>query len=102
MFRSRLRQARQKVGVAVRPSFAVLECVVERGEELEPLDSVVVVFYFAYAFQCFMVREYTELGAPKVAAETFESPDDSTSLQIKRSPMIFLVKRSSADVRDGF
>ena len=48
MFRGRLRQARQELGVAVRASFAVLECVVKRGEKLEPsLDSGLVVPYFA-------------------------------------------------------
>ena len=37
-------QARQEVGVAVRASFAVLECVVEGGEELvPPLGSGIVV-----------------------------------------------------------
>ena len=51
MFRGRLWQARQEVGVAVRASLAVLEYVVERGEELEPsLDSGVVVPHFAHAF----------------------------------------------------
>ena len=51
MFRGRLRQARQKVGVAVRAFFGVLECVVKRGEELEPsLDAGVVAPHFAYAF----------------------------------------------------
>ena len=81
MFCGRLRQARQEVGVAVRASLAILECVVERGEELEPsLDSNVMVPRFAYALQCLVVREYTELGAPKVEAEAFESPDDAASL----------------------
>ena len=37
-----------------------------------------------------------------VAAEALESPDDAASLQIERSSMPFPVKRSSADVRDGF
>ena len=56
MLRGRLWQAGQEVGVAVRAAFAVLVCVVERGEELEqPLDSCVVVPYFAYAFQGLMV-----------------------------------------------
>ena len=51
MLRGRLRQARHEVGVAIRAFFAVLKCVVERGEALEPyLDSGVVVPHFAYAF----------------------------------------------------
>ena len=103
MFRGRHRQARQEVGVAVRASFAVVEGVVERGEKLEPsLDSGVVIPHFADAFQCLLVREYTELNAPEVAAEAFEIPDDAASLHIKRSPMPFRVEHSSTDVRDGF
>ena len=94
---------RQDVNVAVCASFAVLECVVERGEELElSLDSSVMVPHFAYAFQGLVVGEYAELGAPKIAAKAFESPNDAAGLQIKRSPVPFRVERSSADVRDGF
>ena len=103
MFRDRLRQARQEVGVAVRASLAVLESVVERGEEHEPsLDSGVMVLHFAYAFQCLVVRECTELGTPKIAAEAFESTNDAATLQINRSSMPFRVECGSADVRDGF
>ena len=56
VFRGRIRQATLEVGVAVHASFSVFECVVERGEELEPsLDSGVVVPHFAYAFQSLVV-----------------------------------------------
>ena len=66
MFRGRLWQAGQEVGVAVRASFAVLECVVERCEELEPpLDSGIMVPHFAYAFQCLVVGEYADIFFPK-------------------------------------
>ena len=44
----------------------------------------------------------TELGAPKVAAEAFEGPDNAASLQINRIPLPFRVERSSADVLYGF
>ena len=47
-------------------------------------------------------EKYAKLGAPKIAAKAFESPNDAAGLQIKRSPMPFRVERSSADVRDGF
>ena len=74
MFRGRLGQAREEVGVAVRAALAELECEVEGGEELESsLVSGVMAPYFAYALQCFVFREYTELDSPKVAAETLES-----------------------------
>ena len=51
MVRGRLWQAGQEVGVAVRAAFAVLERLVECGEELEPpLDSGVMVPHLAFAF----------------------------------------------------
>ena len=78
MFRSRLWQAGQEVCVSVRASFAVLDCVVERGEELEPpLDLCITVPHFAYAFQCLVVGEYSECGSPKLTSEAFESPNDA-------------------------
>ena len=49
-----------------------------------------------------MVREYAELGSPKVAAEAVESPNGAAGLQGKLSPMPFRVERSSTDIRDGF
>ena len=61
-----------------------------------------MVTLFTYDFQCLLVGQYTELGAPMVAAEAFESPDDAATLQIKRSPMPFGVERDSVDVSDGF
>ena len=103
MLRGRLWQEGQEVGVAVRAGFAVLECVVERGEELEPpLDSCIMVPHFAYAFQCLVVGEYGEFGSPKVTSEAFESPNDAAGLQIERSPMPLRVWRSSAAIRYGF
>ena len=103
MFRRRLWQVGQEAGVAVRASLAVLECVIERGEELEPpLDSGTTVSRCASAFQCLVVGQYTELGRPKVPSEAFVSPNDAAGLQIKRSPMPIRVERSSADIRDGF
>ena len=71
----------------------VLDCVVERGEELSHLDSDVVVPHFAYAFQGLVVGQYAELGTPKRAAKAFESPSDAAGLEIKRSPMPFRVER---------
>ena len=52
--------------------------------------------------RAFVGGEYAELGAPKIAAKAFESPNDATGLEIKRSSMSFRVEHSSADVRDGF
>ena len=60
-----------------------------------------MVPHFAYAFQSLVVGEYAELGASKIAAKGFESPNDAAGLQIKRSPMSFRVECSSADGSDG-
>ena len=71
----------QEGSVAVGPSFAVLDLVVERGEELEPfLDSGVMVPHFAYAFQGLVVGESAKFGAPTIAAKAFESPNDAAGL----------------------
>ena len=81
MFRGGLWLAEQEVGVTVHVSVAVLECVVERGAELEPfLDSGVLVPHFAYAFLCLVAGEYAVLGSPKVTAKAFESPNDAAGL----------------------
>ena len=81
MLRGRLWQAGQEVGVAGRASFAVLECVVERGEELElPLDPGIMVPHSAYPFRYLVVGEYVEFGFPKVALEALESPNDAAGL----------------------
>ena len=75
-------QAEQEVGVAVRSTVAVLECVVERGGDLEPpLVSCIMIPHFSYAFQCLVVGKYAECGSPKVTSEAFESPNDAASLQ---------------------
>ena len=82
---------------------AILECAVERGEELEPpLDLGIMVPHFANAIQCLAVGEYAEFGSPKVVSEAFESPNDAAGLLMKRRPMPFRVEGSSTDVRDGF
>ena len=90
MLRGRLWQVGQEVCVAVRAAFAVLECVVERGEELErPLDSCIVVPHFAYAFQGLVVRECAKVGFPKVTLDEFESPNDDAGVQIQEESLAF-------------
>ena len=81
MFRGRLWQAGQEVGVAVRTSFAILEYVVERGKELEPpLDSGIMVFKFFFDLQCLMVGECAKRGSPIIPSEALESPNDAVGL----------------------
>ena len=103
MLRGRLWQAGQEVGVAVGVTFAALECVVERGEDLEPpLGLCIVGLHFANALQYLVVGEYAALSPPKLPSEVFEGPNDAAGLQIKRSPMSLRVELSTADIRDGF
>ena len=62
VFRGRLWQAGEKISIAVGAALAVLESVVERGEELEPpMDSRVVVPYLGDALQYFVVQKYAKL-----------------------------------------
>ena len=66
MFRGRLRQARQEVGVAVRASFPEFEGVIECGEQLElSLDSGVVVPHFTFDFQSLVVLQVFGSWCPK-------------------------------------
>ena len=60
--------------------FAVLDCVVERDEELgPPLDSRIVGPHFANALRCLAVGEYAGIRSPKVSSEeAFESPNAAT------------------------
>lgn len=54
-------------------AIALLEFVVERGEQLNlPPHSRIVVIHFAEAVQCLMTRESGELGSATVAAWAFE------------------------------
>ena len=69
--------------------------------EMRSQDGIMVP-HFAYAFQCHVVGEYAEFGSPVVTSEKFESPNDATGLQIKRSSMPLRVEHSSADICDGF
>ena len=65
VFRGRLWQTGQEIGISVGAALAVLEGVVERCEKLEPpLDSRVVIPHFANAFERLVIREDAKLRAP--------------------------------------
>ena len=65
VFRRRLWQTGQKIGISVGATLAVLEGVVERCEQLEPpLDSRIVIPHFANAFERLVIREDAKLRAP--------------------------------------
>ena len=63
-FRGKLWQTGQEIGTAFGAALAVLEGVVKRGEKHEPpLDSRIVISYFAHAFK-HLIREDAKLRAP--------------------------------------
>ena len=94
-------QTGQKVGISVGASLAVLERVVECGENLEPpLDSRSEVSHFADACQRLVIRRYAKFRAPEVA-EAFNGPDNAASFQVERSPVSLGIEGSAADVSDG-
>ena len=54
------------MGVSVGAALAVLECVAERGEKLEPpLDAHVVVPHFADALERLVIRKEAKLRAQR-------------------------------------
>ena len=58
VFRGRLWQTGQNIGVSLGAALAVPEGAVERCEKLEPpLDSRVVIFHFSNAFERLVIRE---------------------------------------------
>ena len=66
VLRSRLWRAGQEIGVAVGAAFAVLECTIERDDELKlPLNSCIVGPHFANALPCLVAGGYMELCSPK-------------------------------------
>ena len=69
----RLWQPREEVSITIWVVFSVLECVVKRGEVLEPpLDSRVMVPNFFDIFQSLVDRENAKLRASEVASKALE------------------------------
>ena len=103
MFRGSLwKTTGQEIGISVGAALAVLECVVERGEKLEPpLDARVVVPHFADALERLVLREDAKLRASKVASKAFDGPDNAASFQVERSLVILGIEGSAADMRVG-
>ena len=65
VFRGRLWQTGQKIGISVGTAIAVFEGVVERCEKLEPpLDSRVVIPHSVNAFKRLVIREDAKRRAP--------------------------------------
>ena len=76
-----------KIGGAVGAAFAVLECAIERGDELKlPLDSCIEGPPFANAFLCLVAGGYAELCSPQyprrcLGAQTMLTVSNSGGVQ---------------------
>ena len=102
MFRGRLWQTGQEIGISVGAALAVLEGVVERGEKLEPpLDSRIVVAHFADAFERLVIGKYAKLRAPEVASKAFDGPDNAASFQVEWNSVPLGIGGNTVDVSDG-
>ena len=72
------------MGVSVGAALAVLECVAERGEKLEPpLDAHVVVPHFADALERLVIRNYAKPRVPKVDSKVFDGPGNAANFQVQ-------------------
>ena len=89
----------QKIGDAVGAAFAVFECAIERGDELElPLDSCIESSQLAYALLCLVAGEdmrnfvfHSTIGGVREPKQCRRSPNLEES---SVSP------RCSTDIRD--
>ena len=83
VFRGRLWQTSQEIGIAVGAALAVLEGVVERGEKLDPpLDACIVVSHFADAFKRLVIRKDAKLRARKATSKASDGPENAVSFQV--------------------
>ena len=77
----------RKISVTVGAAFAVLECAIERGDELRlPLDSWIEGPHFVNALLCLVARGYAESCSPKyprrrLGAQTMLSVSNSGGVQ---------------------
>ena len=102
VFRGRLWQTGQEIGISVGDSLTVLEGVVESGEELEaPLDPRIVVGHFADAFERLVIRKHVKPRAPEVASKALDGPDNAANFLVERSQMTLGIEGGAADIRDG-
>ena len=92
----------QEIGISVGSSLAVLEGVVERGENVEPpLDAGIVVYHFPNALERLVIKKDAKIRAPKVASKTFDDPNNAASFQVERGPVPLGIEVSAAYIRDG-
>ena len=71
-------------------ALSVLECVVERGEILEPPpDSRVMVPNYSNIFQDLVIRKNAKLHAQKVAAKALDRTNNATCFQNRAGSTIF-------------
>ena len=105
------RKPTRQIGDAVGATFAVLECAIERGDEIKlPLDSCNEGPIFANALQCLVPGGYAELYSPqyprrRLGAQTMLPVPKSRGVQCLSEPSvaqlmfaIFIVNKTSSSV----
>ena len=99
--RSRLWQAGQKNDDDVGVAFAVLECAIERSDELMlPLDSCMVDPHISNALLCLVAGGCAEMCSPNIPLEALTRRNNAAGLQMLRRPVPPRVERCSTDIRD--
>lgn len=74
----------EEIGIAVGRAFTAFQDVRIGELGFQPaLDAGVVFANLGDVDERFVVREDTELGRPKVAAETLDGPNDADSFQVE-------------------
>ena len=88
----RLWEAGEEVGVAVEPTFLILQSVGVCGEELQPTLYVCVVLAgLGIIPKRLVIKVDEELGRAEMTTEVFDGTDDATGLEAKRCPTSFVV-----------
>ena len=81
---------------------AVLKCVVQTAERLEPpLDARVMVPHFAGALERLVIPKRYGTCSPNVVSKTFEGSGNAASFQAERIPAPLGIERSAAYTSNG-
>ena len=97
----RLWKAEEEVGVAVEPTFPILQSVGVCGEDLQPALYVCVVLAgLGIILKGLVIKVYEKLGTAEMTAQAFDGPVKATSFEAKRCLTSFVVVGSVVDEND--
>ena len=97
----RLWKAEEEVGVAVEPTFPILQTVGVCGEEVQPTLYVCVVLAgLGIIRKRLVINVDDELGRAEMPTEVFDGTDDATGLEGNRCPTSFVVLGNVVDEDD--